>query len=505
MPAVVECVPNFSEGRDQALVARIADAARAVPGCAVLGVELDADHHRSVLTLAGAPEAMAEAAFRAAAVAVREIDLNGHKGQHPRMGAMDVCPFVPVQGVSMADCVALSKKVGERIGRELGLPVFLYAESATRPERKRLPDIRKGEFEAMKAKPDLEPDFGPSKVHPTAGACAVGARPFLIAFNVNLDSTDLAFAQDLAKRLRESSGGLPAVQARGFAIEDGKAVQVSVNLLDFHVTSPGKVFGLVAEEATRRGIAVKGAEVIGLIPREALERSAVDLMRPIGYSSEQVFENRLKDAMGEAPTLNGFLEDLASSRPTPGGGAAAALSGALGAALAGMVAGLTAGKKGYEACDAEMKAMAPKAAALRERLARLMDEDSASFDGVSAAMKLPKATDAEKAARTAALQKALLAASEVPLETMRACLEVLALARFAAEKGNVNAVSDAAVSALQARAGLEGAAWNVRINAGAIKDPVVAARLRQEAERLCAEARTLETEVLAKASARLGA
>ncbi len=505
MSVIVECVPNFSEGRDEAKVRRIADAARGVPGCAVLGVELDPDHHRSVLTLAGAPEAVAEAAFRAAAVAVREIDLNGHKGQHPRMGALDVCPFVPVHGISMEDCVALAKKAGERIGRELGVPVFLYAEAASRPERKRLPDIRKGEFEGLKAKADLEPDFGPAKVHPTAGACAVGARPFLIAFNVNLDSTDLSFAQDMAKRLRESNGGLPGVQARGFAIEDGKATQVSMNLLDFHLTSPGKVFGVVAQEAVRRGIAVKGAEVIGLIPREALELSAVDLMRPIGYSQEQVFENRLRDALGETPTLDGFLSDLASSSPTPGGGAAAALSGALGAALAGMVAGLTAGKKGYEACDGEMRGMQEKAGSLRATLARLMSEDSAAFNAVSAAMKLPKATDTDKTARTAALQAALLAASEVPLRTMRACLEVLAMARLAADKGNVNAVSDAAVAALQARAGLEGAAWNVRINAGAIKDPEAAGRLRAEAAALCAEARDLESVVLARSAARLGA
>ncbi len=505
MSRIVECVPNFSEGRDEARVARIADAARAVPGAAVLDVERDPDHHRMVLTLAGEPEAVLEAAFRATAVAVREIDLHHHKGQHPRMGALDVCPFVPVAGVSMADCVALAKRLGERLGKELSLPVFLYAEAASRPERVRLPDIRKGEFEGLRERGALDPDFGPAKVHPTAGACAVGARPFLIAFNVNLETPDVEAAKAIAKGLRESDGGLPRVQAKGFSIEGGKAAQVSMNLLDFRVTSPGKAFGIVAAEAARRGIAVRGSEVIGLVPVEALAASALDLLKPLNFSPDQVFEARLSKVLGNPQTMEGFLEDLASSRPTPGGGSAAALSGAMGAALAGMVGGLTAGKKGYEAVDAGMRRLVADAARLRASLAALMAADSAAFDAVSAAMKLPKATPEEKAARQTALQAALVAASEVPLETMRACLEVLRLAALAAEQGNVHAVSDAAVAALSARAGLAGAAFNVAINAASLKDAATASRLREESGRLSAEALTLESAVLARVDQRIQA
>lgn len=509
MSRLVECVPNFSEGRDPVRVARIADAARAVPGAAVLDVERDADHHRMVLTLAGDPEAVLEAAFRAAAVAVREIDLNAHRGQHPRMGAMDVCPFVPVSGVTMADCVALAKRLGERLGRELALPVFLYAEAASRPDRVRLPDIRKGEFEGLRERigtdPDRAPDFGPARIHPTAGCTAVGARSFLIAFNVNLETADVEAAKAIAKLLRESDGGLPGVQAKGFAIEDGRAAQVSMNLLDYRKTSPGRAFAAVETEARRRGISVRGSEIVGLVPEAALLASAADLMRPAAFSPEQVFEVRLRRTLGEMPSLDGFLEDLASPRPTPGGGSAAALAGALGAALAGMVGGLTAGKKGYEAQDAAMRTLVGEAAGLRLRLRRLMDEDSAAFDQVSAAMKLPKASDAEKAVRQAALQKALMAASESPLETMRVCLSVLALADAAAEHGNVHAVSDAAVGALAARAGLEGAAYNVLINAGSIKDAAAAARLREEAAALRARGRDLEARVLGRVDARLKA
>lgn len=505
MARIVECVPNFSEGRDGARIARIADAARAVPGAAVLDVERDADHHRMVLTIAGEPEAVLEAAFRAARVAVREIDLTCHKGQHPRMGALDVCPFVPVAGVSMADCVALARRLGERLGRELALPVFLYAEAAARIGRVRLPDIRKGEFEGMRERGALDPDFGPSGVHPTAGACAVGARPFLVAFNVNLETPDVEVAKAIAKRLRESDGGLPRVQAKGFSIDGGKASQVSMNLLDFRVTSPGKVFGLVAEEAARRGIAVRGSEVVGLVPAEALAASALDLLKPLDFSPDQVFEARLSKVLGEAQTMEGFLEDLASARPTPGGGSAAALSGAMGAALAGMVGGLTAGKKGYEGVDAGMRRLVAEAGRARASLLALMAEDSAAFDAVSAAMKRARVTPEEKAGRQAALQAALVAASEVPLETMRACLEVLRLASVAAEQGNVHAVSDAAVAALSARAGLLGAATNVSINAVAIKDAGTASRLREEAERLSAEALRIETGVLARVTQRIQA
>ena len=278
---LVECVPNFSEGRDPAVLDALRQAIALVPGVKLLDVQADASHHRSVFTFVAPPAAAVEAAFRAMQVATARIDLNKHHGEHPRMGATDVVPFVPVRGVTMDDCVLLARQLAERVGRELAIPVFLYARAATRPERERLPDIRKGEFEGLRERigsdAAADPDFGPKKIHPTAGATAIGARPFLVAYNIYLDSADVGIAKEIAKRIRTSSGGLPAVQASGFAV-NGQA-QVSMNLLDIDVTPPAVVLAAVEAEAKARRVAVTKSEVVGLIPERAILGAAAGLLK----------------------------------------------------------------------------------------------------------------------------------------------------------------------------------------------------------------------------------
>ena len=288
MSAIVECVPNFSEGRDQRVLDALREAITAVPGVRLLDVQADAAHHRSVFTFIGAPEAASEAAFRAMRVARERIDLTTHEGEHPRMGATDVVPFIPVEGVSMDQCVELARNLGERVGTELEIPVFLYARAATRPERERLPSIRKGQFEALREQigkdPTRAPDFGPNHIHPTAGCTAIGARPFLVAYNIYLDSSDVALASEIAKAIRTSSGGLPAVQAKGFEV--GGLAQVSMNLLDIDVTSPATVFAEVSTRAAARGVSIRKSEIVGLIPERAIWGAAAQHLK-LDQSVEQ--------------------------------------------------------------------------------------------------------------------------------------------------------------------------------------------------------------------------
>ena len=488
MPRLVECVPNFSEGRRREVVEELVRTVAAVPGVTFLDSEMDADHNRSVLTFAGEPEPVVEAAFAAVKRAAELIDLTRHHGEHPRRGAADVVPFVPVEGVSLDDCVRLARLTGRRIGEELGIPVFLYEAAATRPERVSLADVRRGEFEGLREligrDPARRPDFGPELIHPTAGAVAVGARRFLVAFNANLNTPDVRVAKAIAATIREQSGGLKHVRALGFSIEGGRRAQVSMNLVHTEATPIHRVLALVRAEAARWGAAVQGCEVVGLVPEFALLDAAEHALQLENFRRDQVLELRLRQPpTSEAVTLGGLLDQIAAPAPTPGGGTVAAVSGALAASLAAMVAGLTVGKKKYAASEAAMNEALRKAAVERRALMGLARQDSAAFDAVVRARRMPQTTPAESEARERALALAGLEASRVPLRTAEACLEVLSLAAETARLGNVNAASDAGVAGLLARAAAEGALLNVEINlkslpAGADKDDVETALQR---------------------------
>jgi glutamate formiminotransferase/formiminotetrahydrofolate cyclodeaminase len=464
---LVECVPNFSAAQDRAAVKAIRAAIEAVPGVQLLDVQIDPAHNRSVFTFVAPPDGAVEGALAGMREATKRIDLTKHAGEHPRMGATDVVPFVPVEGVSMEDCVGLARKLGERVGKELQIPVFLYARAATRPDRVLLPEIRKGEFEGMRGR-TLEPDFGPRQVHPTAGATAVGARPFLVAYNVYLDTPDVSIAKEIAKQIRTSSGGLPAVQASGFEVEG--FAQVSMNLLDIDITPPATVFGAIKAHAAKKDVTIKKSEIVGLIPERAIvHAAAASLLVP--DAADHLLEAKIRAAGG--PSLGGWIDSLASGSPTPGGGSAAALAGTLGAALVAMVARLTVGRKAYAAVDDRARGILAEAEALRADLRRFVREDAEIYEMVSIAYKVPKETPG----RAVAIDDALFAAAKVPLEVAKRAQRVERLANEIKDIGNKNAVSDATVAALLARAAFEGAAENVRVNVAAMSD-------KQKAEKL---------------------
>ena len=480
MPSpLVECVPNFSEGRDRGTLDALEQAITAVPGVKLLDVQADAAHHRSVFTFVAPPDAGVEAALRAMRVATERIDLSKHTGEHPRMGATDVVPFVPVRDVTMDDCVALARRLAERAAAELEIPIYLYGRAATRPERERLPDVRKGEFEALRERigrdPAADPDFGPRRIHPTAGATAIGARPFLVAFNIYLDSSDVTIAKEIAKRIRTSSGGLPALQASGFEV-GGKA-QVSMNLLDIDTTSPAAAYGAVAQEARARGVNIWKSELVGLVPERALlDAAAAALQLP--DAADHVLEAKIRAA--EGPTLDGWLEQLADGTPVPGGGSAAALAGALAGALVAMVARLTTGRKAYGAVQGRVAEILAEADALRAQLRRLVDDDAAAYARVSAAYQLPK--DAPGCQR--AVDEALVGATRTPLALARGAARLATLAVEIETIGNRNASSDAKVAAALAGAALAGAVENVRVNVAALSEPRLGKSLLEEGERL---------------------
>ncbi len=480
MPSpLVECVPNFSEGRNQQTIDALRAALIGVPGVRLLDVQSDAAHHRSVFTLVAPPGAAGEAAFRAVAVARERIDLTQHSGEHPRMGATDVVPFIPVREVTMDDCVALARALAERVGRELEIPVYLYARAAARPERERLPDVRRGEFEGLRERigndAAADPDFGPRRIHPTAGATAIGARPFLVAYNIYLASPDVAIAKEIAKKIRTSGGGLPAVQASGFDV--GGRAQVSMNLLDIDVTSPAMAFTAVRDLAAARGVAVERSEIVGLIPERGILGAGIEFLH-LPDAADHFLETKIRAA--EGPTLDGWLEELAGANPVPGGGSAAALAGALAGALVTMVARLTIGRKAYTAVDERARAILAEADVLRGELRRLVDGDAVAYTGVSAAYKVPK----DDPARGAAIDAALLGAAVTPLDVARRAARLVVLAREIGTTGNKNARSDAKVAEELARTAVVGAVENVRVNVASLSDPKMGDRLLKEAEEL---------------------
>jgi glutamate formiminotransferase/formiminotetrahydrofolate cyclodeaminase len=507
LPKLVECVPNFSEGRRRDVVDAIVAEARAVEGVTVLGCESDADHNRSVLTFAGAPEPVLEAAFRCAKKASETIDLRTHQGAHPRMGATDVVPFVPLGETTMEECVALAQRLGKRLGEELRIPAYLYAEAAARPERKKLADVREGQFEGIRdsigTDPARAPDFGPKAVHPSAGATAVGARFFLIAYNVNLAGRDLALAKKIAKSLREKDGGLPGVQAAGFDLADKGKVQVSMNLLDYRKTGMRRVFLKVKGKAKKAGVEVAESEIVGLVPRGAVHQIVQDGLRLDAPLGPQVIEDNLAGGGGGGAAVDPydsplpFMDLLASESPAPGGGSASALAGSMGAALAAMVARLTVGREKYAEHEAAMQRVRKEADEVRAALHRQVKVDAQAYDGVMAAMKLPKKSDADRAARAAAMEAAGKHATEVPLASARLALRAAALAAEAAAKGNRNAASDGCVAVLLSRAALRGACFNVRINLPMLKDEAWKKAALDEVGRMEAEAAELEKAALA--------
>ena len=475
MNSIVECVPNFSEGRRREVVDAIVQSFADVPGVMFLDAEMDADHNRSVVTFAGEPDAVIEAAVRAVACARDRIDLTQHSGQHPRMGAADVVPFVPVEGVTLEDCAELARRCGRRIGEELGIPVFLYEAAASRPDRVSLADVRRGQFEGLREAigrdADRAPDFGPHVIHATAGATAVGARRFLVAFNANLNTRDVRTAKAVAAAIREQSGGLKNVRALGFSIEDGRRAQVSMNLVNTEATPIHRVLHLVRAEAARHGAAIAGCEVVGLIPQAALLDAAEHALQLENFRRDQVLELRLRrPPLSEAVPIATFFDSVAAATPTPGGGTVAAFTGALAACLATMVANLTIGRKKYVAAGDTMRQLKRDAEALRARLLSLARRDSEAFEAVLRARKLPGSTAEELAASGSVQAAANLEATRVPLETAEACLGVLNLALTAARLGNSNAASDAGVAGLLAAAAAEGALLNVQINLKSLAD-----------------------------------
>ncbi len=507
MQPLVECVPNFSNGRAPAVYGQIADAIRSVAGVQVLDVSADADHNRTVITFVGGPDEVVEAAFRGIQTARDLIDLNHHRGEHPRIGATDVCPFVPVRGITIEGCVALARQLGQRVGDELGVAVYLYGAAATRPERESLANIRKGEYELWQQEvatdPRRLPDFGPAEPHPW-GATVIGTRPFLIAYNLYLNSNDATVAEQIARSIRFSSGGLRYVQARGFLVE-GQA-QVSMNLTNFERTPIYRVQEMVRREAAQHGLTITRAELIGLIPQKALLDAARWYLQIEPLNDDQVLELRLQESAAEtadaeqSPTT-GLIDAVAAATSTPGGGSVAAQTGALGAALAQMAAGLTVGRKRYTNVAEEAGRVLDEADTLRRQLAAAIPEDAAAFEQVMAVAR-DKSLDAE--AKAAAMEAATVVAGEVPLRVVRLCRDVARLAQTIATIGNVNAATDAAVGAIMARAAAEGAGLNVRINSIALQDRTLAQAWRTEIATLLAEVNEIAAAAVDVATERGG-
>jgi len=474
MTKLVECIPNFSEARRPEVIDQITATVNSVNEVKLLDRSSDLDHNRTVLTFAGPPHAVEEAAFRAIRTAAELIDLNKHTGEHPRIGATDVCPFVPLSDVSMDECVAMAQRVGKRVGKELNIPVYLYENAATRPERTNLENIRKGEYEGLKEEiannPERKPDFGPEKLGP-AGATVIGARDYLIAFNVYLTTDKVDIAKKIARTIRHSSGGLRYVKALGLLV-DGRA-QVSMNLTNFRKTNLATTVELIRREAIRYGVAVHHSELVGLIPQEALVDAAVWYTQLDAFDKEQILESRLyaNIASSQPKARSSFLDEVAAPTPTPGGGSAAAYTAAVGAGLVAMVAGLTIGKKKYADVEAEMQAIRVHAENLRKELTLAVEDDAGAFEAVMGAFRLPKETEEEKAVRIASIQRATMNAAHVPLHVAEDALKVMELALRCVESGNVNAISDAASAATLAKAGLTSAGFNVRINVAGLPDP----------------------------------
>ncbi len=506
MNRLVECVPNFSEGRREDVIDAIIRPFQGRAGVLLLDVKPDPTHNRTVVTVAGTPEATSDAVFEAIDAACRLIDLRQHQGAHPRMGATDVVPFVPIENMSMSDCVTLSRSLAKRVGEELGVPVVLYEESATAPHRRNLSDVRSGQFEGWHEKirqSEWAPDFGPQEVHPTAGVTVIGARMPLIAYNVNLGTRDVSVTRRIARKVRERSGGLTNVRAIGLSLEERGCTQVSINVTDYTRTPLYRVLESVRTEARRYGVPVIESEIVGLLPMRALTDSASFYLQLARFSRRQIIERRVGalaggagasgagDAGASTPvstgtptaataapvagahvfammTLGDFVDKLSSSEPAPGGGTASALAVSFAASLVSMVCRLTLGKRKFEQYESEVSAALRTALGLSAEALRLATEDSVAFNKVMAAFGMPKDSADEKERRRQAITEATLGAAEVPATVARIGAEILSLARSLRGKTNPNASSDLQVAQLLASAGGKGALENVRINANSL-------------------------------------
>ncbi len=520
---IVECVPNISEGRDKAVINAVVDAIKSVSGVEVLDVDPGFDTNRTVITFVGAPELVAEAAFECIKKSNELIDMSKHKGAHPRQGCTDVCPFIPVAETTMEECVELAKKVGERVGRELGIPVYLYGYASSSPERRDLAYVRKGEYESLPEKlSTLKPDFGPTKFNDIvkkSGAVQVSARDFLIAYNVNLNTRDKSLANEIALNIREAGrakrdgkgeiirdkdgkavntpGLLKEVKAIGWYIEEYGVAQISINLTNYKTTSLYKLFETCCEEAQKIGVRVTGSELVGLIPKDAIievgkhfldkskrskglpEKEIIHIaVKSLGLDSispfkveEKIIEYKLQKAGKLCKmALEDFIDEVGKDTPAPGGGSVASLAGSLGAGLGSMVCALTPAKKGFESTLSELSLYGEKLSSSLENLKRGVDLDTEAFNDVVNAMRMPKNTEDEKKSRELALENGYKKATMVPFNTALSCFDVLLHLEPVAKIGNPNSVSDVGVGALVAYAGLEGAVLNVLINLPNIKD-----------------------------------
>ena len=554
---LVECVPNFSEGRDMAVINQITAAIKSVEGVTLLNVDPGYATNRTVVTFIGAPEAVSEAAFQSIAKAKELIDMRTHHGEHPRMGATDVCPFVPVAGITMEETVEHARKLAKRVGEELDIPVYCYESAAFTPERKNLAVVRAGEYEGLEKKlsdPNMKPDFGPSDFTESvakSGASVIGARDFLLAVNFNLNTTSTRRANAIAFDVREKGrvkregnpitgkkvldengnpvmipGSLKGTKAIGWFIDEYGIAQVSMNITDMHVTPLHKAFEEVSARALARGLRVTGTEIVGLVPKSALidsgkyflakqQRSAgiaekeivkiavksmgLDDLGPFN-AEEKVVEYLIADKSKKLVdlTCEGFAELTASEAPAPGGGSVAAYMGALGAALGTMVANLSAHKPGWDSRWDFFAKFAEEGHSIMTELTHLVDEDTAAFNKIMAVFGMPKSTPAEKETRAKAMEEATLYATQVPLRTMKCAFRAFPVIEAMAEHGNPNSVSDAGVGALAVRAGVLGAMLNVKINAAGLKDRETAEKLIAEADELANKTKEIEARILAK-------
>jgi len=598
MDPIVECVPNISEGRNPAVIREVTDAVEAVAGVRLLDVDPGENTNRTVITFVGPPEAVMEAAFRTVKRAAQVVDMRTHQGAHPRMGATDVVPFVPVSGVTMEDCAGMARKVGKRIGEELGIPVYLYENAASRPQRRNLARVRAGEYEGLEEKladPEWAPDFGPAEFHPQAGATAVGAREFLIAYNVNLNTTDRRYANEIAYVLRErgrwkrvgntepfyykgdvvdfpedgtypcgpcdfvadsfreleehyreahggdlraryedldidpenpeghvfTDGMFQDVKAIGWVIDEYQRAQISMNLTNFRVSPPHRVLEAAREEARKRGIVITGSEIVGVIPYEAIREAGLyyrrRMMKSTGIPVPDLVETAVQsmglrdvapfDAQEKVlamPKVEGplvrkttfdFVDEVSRDTPAPGGGSVAALAGALGAALGGMVANLSVGKGEFDHRYQELCELAQEAQELKDALVRGVDEDTQAFDAVIAGMRMPKDTTEERSARDKAIQEGYKAATLVPLTTVEQCRDALRLCLRMVKMAPEQMITDVGSGALVARAGLMGAAYNVRINLKSIQDDTFRKETTDRLSGMVEEGESLAREV----------